>query len=66
MPILKLSSCGHYPSKYVEVSDDELKEIKRLEEGACLHYTREGRDIINQIWDRPNLKVYDHTSIVYR
>jgi hypothetical protein len=51
--IVRLSHSGHYPDKYVEITDGEYQRIRKLERRGNLWDTPEGRGLIRDLLGRP-------------
>lgn len=51
-----LSYSSHYPEKLVEVTEEELAEVKRLTERKFLFDTEEGQALIKKLESRPEVK----------
>ena len=47
---------GHYSDILVEVSDEMLAEIERLDKGRYLQHSEEGRALIEKLQKLPPLK----------
>lgn len=52
MKLIKLSYSGHYPSRFITVSDEEWKTIQRLEKNGYLSDTVEGQELIEKLGER--------------
>jgi len=52
MKLIELSYSGHYPSKFITVTDEEWKTIQRLEKNQYLFDTIEGQDLIEELSKR--------------
>lgn len=66
--LVRLSNSGHYPSKIVEVSEEELKRLQALE--RTYGYldavsARSDLEFIEQVWHRPAAGPTIYTIIKY-
>ena len=51
--LIRLDSSGHYPTKVVEISNDEWQQIQQLTKSKYLQDTAEGLALIRVLDSRP-------------
>ena len=56
--ILQLSNSGHYPDVFVEVTEEDLVRIKKIEGNGFLSDTDEGEELLEELMARPHIVVY--------
>lgn len=64
MPLVLLSSSGHYPDRLIEMTEVEIAESNRLQERTYLFDTPEGSALIAELRKRPEVPM--HVIAVYQ
>ena len=61
--LLCLDYSSHYPNIYVEVTQEDLDRINKVEGNGYLMDTEEGRELLKELRARPHVKV--HNVVAY-
>ena len=57
MPLVLLSTSGHYDDQLIELTDEELQEVYRIEGEKFLFDTKEGRQKIKELKAHPAIPI---------
>ena len=62
--ILHLDYLDHYPSIFVEVTEEEYRHILSVQGKRYLYDTDEGRALLKELRDRPQVPIVSVTTYI--
>ena len=64
MPIIRLDYSGHYPSRRVEVTQEELEKLRELDKTRYIFDYPEGRELLKKLAERE--EIYEECFTAYQ
>lgn len=63
--ILELDYSGHYPRKFIEITEEEWQKVQRLTDGNYISDTMEGQELLAEFEMRQEVKLEIKSVVAY-